>query len=118
MRVPEPSPQDIIDAYVLRLVLESTAARLAAANITLDQLQALESILEDTRLLVRLEDMSRQRQMNKQFHLAIAEAAHNALISKMYEVVSHSFPDWRSDATRMRCLRRGTQVSIQVVEQG
>ena len=95
VRVPEPSPEDMIDAYVLRLVLESTAARLAAANITPDQLAVLNVTLENTRTLTRLEDMSRQRQMNKQFHLLIAEAAHNSLLSKMYEMLAHTFPYWR-----------------------
>lgn len=95
VRVPEPSPDEIIDAYTLRLVLESAAARLAALNATPDQLQTLQSLVWQTRDLMTLADMSRQRLLNKRFHLLIAEASGNLLLSKHYEMASNQFPDWR-----------------------
>lgn len=95
VRVPEWSAEEMVDAYVLRLVLESAAARMATCNITCEQLEALEKIVEQTRSLITLDAMSLQRQLNKRFHLLIAEASANHQMHKLYEMVSNQFPDWR-----------------------
>ncbi len=95
VRVPEWTPQEIADAYILRLILESTAARLAASNISPEQLKILTETVEQTRGLITLDDMSTQRQLNKKFHLSLAEASGNFLMGKLYEMASNMFPDWR-----------------------
>ncbi len=95
VRVPEPTPEAIADAYVLRLLLESAAARLAAHNCSPEQARVLAEMVEQTKPLVTLDDMSLQRQLNKKFHLLIAEASGNSWLSKMYEMTSNLFPDWR-----------------------
>jgi len=95
VRVPELTTEEIIDAYTLRLILESAAAHLAALNVSADQLQALSDIVEHTRKLVTLDDMSMQRQLNKRFHLSLVAASGNLQLSKLYEMASNKFPDWR-----------------------
>lgn len=95
VRVPELTTEEIIDAYTLRLILESAAAHLAALNVTPGQLQALSDLVEQTRKLVTLDDMSMQRQLNKRFHLALVAASGNLQLSKLYEMASNKFPDWR-----------------------
>jgi DNA-binding GntR family transcriptional regulator len=95
VRVPEWTPQEIADAYILRLILESTAVRLAASNISTGQLNILTETIEKTRGLITLDDMSTQRQLNKKFHLSLAEASGNFLMGKLYEMASNMFPDWR-----------------------
>ena len=95
VRVPELTTDEIIDAYILRLILESTAAHLAALNISGEQLQSLTEIVERTRSLVTLDDMSRLRQLNRRFHLGLVAASGNLQLSKLYEMVSNKFPDWR-----------------------
>ncbi len=95
VRVPEPDADEIVDAYVLRLVLESTAARLAAANITPQQVEAMRSIAEQMHGQLTLEEMSHQRQLNRRFHQLIAESSGSAMLSKHYEMASNHFPDWR-----------------------
>ena len=45
--------------------------------------------------MITLDDMSTQRRLNKRFHLGIAEASGNFLMSKLYEMASNLFPDWR-----------------------
>ncbi len=95
VRVPEWSAEEIADAYVMRLLLESTAARLAALNSTAGQLSALEETLSQTEPLTRLEEMPAHRRLNKLFHLEIAEASGNALLSRLYGMTSNQFPDWR-----------------------
>jgi DNA-binding GntR family transcriptional regulator len=95
VRVPEWSAEEIVDAYVLRLILESSAARMAALNISPAQLELMCGTVAQTKDLVRLEDMSNHRRLNKRFHLMIAEASKNFLMSKLYEMTSNLFPDWR-----------------------
>jgi DNA-binding GntR family transcriptional regulator len=95
VRVPEWTPQEIADAYILRLILESTAVRLAASNISTEQLNILTETIEKTRGLITLDDMSTQRQLNKKFHLSLAEAGGNFLLGKLYDMASNMFPDWR-----------------------
>jgi DNA-binding GntR family transcriptional regulator len=85
----------ILDAYVLRLILESTAARMATKNLTPEGLSEFEHLIEETRQLVRLQDMSQHRQLNKRFHLLIATMSGNSLMNKLYEMISNLFPDWR-----------------------
>jgi len=94
VRVLQLTPEEIVDAYVLRLTLEITAARLAACNISDGQIAELNETVEQTRLLVTLDDMSTQRQLNKKFHLAVVAAGGNALLTYYYEPVSNRFPDW------------------------
>jgi DNA-binding GntR family transcriptional regulator len=95
VRVPELSPDEIVDAYVLRLIVESTAARLAAINRTPEQLQAIGAMIEQTRSMVTLDTMSHLRQLNKGLHQAIVEAGGNPMLAKVYEMTSNQFPDWR-----------------------
>ena len=85
---------EIVDAYIMRLILESTAGRLAAHNITSEQIRDINEIIEQTRGLVTLEDMSTQRQLNKKFHMAIVFASGNTLLTRLYEAASNLFPDW------------------------
>jgi DNA-binding GntR family transcriptional regulator len=85
---------EIIDSYSLRLLLESTAARAAAHNRTQAQIDNLFSIVEQTKDLMTLNDMSRQRQLNREFHILIVSVGGNQLLSKTYEMVTNSFPDW------------------------
>jgi DNA-binding GntR family transcriptional regulator len=94
VRVLQLTTNEIIDSYSLRLLLESAAARAAAHHRTQAQVEKLTSLVEQTKDLVTLNDMSRQRQLNREFHLTIVAAGGNQLMSKMHEMVTNSFPDW------------------------
>jgi len=85
---------EIVDAYVMRLLIEGAAVRVATNIIAEDQIAELFDILEQTRNLVTLDDMSTQRQLNKRFHMLVVKASRNLLIRQIYEMVSNSFPDW------------------------
>src|SRR5215211_2557458 len=47
VRVREISPKDVVEAYGVRLVLEAVIAQEAARNITTEQLQLLDGMLEE-----------------------------------------------------------------------
>lgn len=94
VRVPILEPKEIVDAFLLRLILETTGARLAAIVILPEEVEFLSSLVENTANLLTLEDLSVLRQMNKQFHTRIVDAARNSLLSKLYEMTTNAFPDW------------------------
>src|SRR4030065_1974548 len=94
VRVPILEPKEIISAFVMRLVLENLAARLAAVVIQPEEVRTLSNIVEQTANLLSLEDMSTLRQLNKEFHTRIVDAAGIPLLSKLYNMATNSFPDW------------------------
>jgi len=94
VRVLQLTPEEIVDAYVMRLLLESTAAAASAKHRTITQLNNLYQLVEKTEALISLSDMPLQMQINREFHLAIVEASGNALMTRLYEMVLHQFPDW------------------------
>jgi DNA-binding GntR family transcriptional regulator len=94
VRVPILEPKEIVDAFLLRLILETAGARLAAKVIQPDEAHALSILVEKTADLITLEDMSTLRQLNKQFHTRLVEAARSSLLNKLYEMTTNAFPDW------------------------
>jgi DNA-binding GntR family transcriptional regulator len=94
VRVVQLTASEIIDSYALRLLLEPTAARSAARNRSQAQIEKLAALVAQTKDLMTLNDMSRQRQLNREFHLLVVAAAGNQLLSKTYEMVTNTFPDW------------------------
>jgi DNA-binding GntR family transcriptional regulator len=94
VRVPKLEYQEIVDAFIMRLVLECLAARLAVQSITAEEIQNLAQLVEQSANLLSLEDVSTLRQLNKEFHRRLVDSAGNALLSKLYEMATNSFPDW------------------------
>jgi DNA-binding GntR family transcriptional regulator len=94
VRVMELSPREIVEAYGMRLLLESAASRAAATHITQEQAEALSRIVNEMEGQVSLNDMSHARQLSREFHLSIVKASGDSLLVKLYDMVTNSFPDW------------------------
>ena len=94
VRVPILEPKEIVDAFLMRLILETTGARLATKVILPEEVRTLSMLVTKTANLVSLEDMAALRQLNKQFHSRIVEAARSSLLNKLYEMTTNAFPDW------------------------
>jgi DNA-binding GntR family transcriptional regulator len=94
VRVPVLEAKEIVDAFMLRLILETTGARLAATVIQPQEVRTLSMLIEKTADLVSLENMSALRQLNKEFHTHMVEAARSPLLIKLYELTTNAFPDW------------------------
>lgn len=94
VRVLNPSTEEIVEAYGMRLLLEAAAARAAAACITRDQIKALSRIVDAMQSQVSLNDMSHARQLSRKFHSSIVQASADSLLIKLYGVVANAFPDW------------------------
>ena len=94
VRVPKLESKEIVDAFILRLVLENLAACIAAKVIQPEEVQHLSDLVDQTASLLSLEDMSTLRRLNKEIHTGIVDVAGSPLLSKLYEMASNSFPDW------------------------
>ena len=94
VRVREMSTKDVVEAYGMRLILETLIAQEAARNITPDQIEGLESMLAEMKKHDTLKEVSSERKSSREFHSAIAEATRNDLLIKLYAVVANAFPDW------------------------
>lgn len=94
VRVPEPSGEEIAEAYAMRLLLEAAGARTAAHTRRPVQVDELKRILAQMKGLVTLQDMSLLRQLSRAFHQSIISIAGNGMLNRLYEVVMNAFPDW------------------------
>lgn len=94
VRVLEPSSKEILNAYGMRILLESAAAFAAALNANRAQIAHLRGILEESRPLVKLAEMSRERVLSRQLHSEIAAASGNTQLQRIYTTVLNTFPDW------------------------
>jgi len=100
VRVPQPSADEISEAYAMRLLLESAGARAAAIRRASSpqgeqaQVDELKRILSRMKGLLSLEDMSTLRQLSRQFHQLVVAIGGNSTLDRLYEMVMNSFPDW------------------------
>ena len=94
VRVSTLTSEEIADIYAARLVLEVNLARAAAHNIASEQLAKLERLVSEAQNLISLEDMSRRRQLNIEFHFTLASASKNQVLERLYRMTLHQFPDW------------------------
>jgi len=94
VRVLQLTAEEIVDSYGTRLLLEGAAAYASAINISPEQLAKLGALLDESKSLVELKDMSRSRALNRELHTAIVTASGNTLLNKIYITVLNTFPDW------------------------
>jgi DNA-binding GntR family transcriptional regulator len=94
VRVPQPSADEIAEAYAMRLLLERAGARAAALKREQAQVDELKRILSRMKGLLSLDDMSMLRQFSRQFHQSVVAIGGNSTLDKLYEMVMNTFPDW------------------------
>ncbi len=73
--VARPSAKDAWDIYNIRAVLEGLAARLAAKNITQEELESLEKMVQEMEEAVEARDTEKLASLHMKFHEAIYRAA-------------------------------------------
>lgn len=94
VRVVELTHDEMLDAYGLRILLEPASARLASQMATQPQVEEMKRLLVGTLELVRLEDMSRLRELSRQFHAQIVAMSGSPLLARVYQIAANKFPDW------------------------
>lgn len=92
VRVVEFRPEDALDIYAIRALLESEAAASAALHMTEDRLAALYRLHEEMAALSGPESLPRVRELNEKFHLCIAEASQRPYLIKTLRAVWMWYP--------------------------
>jgi DNA-binding GntR family transcriptional regulator len=85
----EISPEDAIDLYSVREVLECMAARLAAKNINEDQLTKLKVNLEKQKSIIEKKDSLTYSKLDFEFHSLIYEASMNGCLIDLLNTLKH-----------------------------
>jgi DNA-binding GntR family transcriptional regulator len=78
------SADELLEAFPVRAALEALAARLAAEQISEDELLRLAELLETVRAAARRGDDHEQSQANASFHATIVRAARNATLERQW----------------------------------
>jgi DNA-binding GntR family transcriptional regulator len=83
--VREMSPEDLVQVYPIRAVLEGLAARDAATRLDERGLARLQSLVDTMRQAAARGDNDAQVDADFKFHLAIVEASGNWLLRQFWE---------------------------------
>lgn len=92
VRVVEFSIEDIADLYATRCFLEARAARAAAKVISEDDLNTLKQLYQQMNETNTPEDLIQYRQINKVFHLKVAESSKRSYLARTLTQLWESFP--------------------------
>lgn len=79
--------QEIVELYEMRIVLESTAAEMAAQHASVAEIDTLAALNDD---MVTTDDFIEVAQINRQFHLCIVDAARNQFLIHCYNDLSNT----------------------------
>ena len=86
-RVPFLDRREIQQILDLRILLESTAAALAAQNITLHQIEQLRSLHQAMGSAVAVDDSQQYGELNRAFHFEIYRVADNKTLATLIEAL-------------------------------
>ena len=78
----------ITDVVETRIMLDRWSARLASQQASADDLSAMRGLLDA--MDAELDDIDAFNELDTDFHVALAEAAHNTLITEMTTAIRHS----------------------------
>ena len=87
LQVPQMDPQQVIQIYDMRILLEEEAARQAARSRQFPDLMRLDALLQRDRHLQEPDDHTRII-TNLEFHAAIWNCAHNAVLRDLLDRLS------------------------------
>jgi len=87
-RVRNFTPEELVQIYPIRAAIEGVAARAAATKMTLDQLLALEELLDRMREAVDIGNEAEAIAADVAFHRIIVEASGNRLLVQFWTSLS------------------------------
>ncbi len=83
--VASPTPEEIRDVFECRKYIEATVIRLACGRITSEEIDWLESVIEQEPVAYASRNYGGFVSLNGDIHMLIAEAAHNSFFVKIVE---------------------------------
>jgi DNA-binding GntR family transcriptional regulator len=92
VRIVEFSPEDIMDMFAVRMVLESLAVRYAAPRISDEELERVRENLRQAAQYTQQQQMARRRELNDEFHLTICRASGHRYLIRQVEALWSWFP--------------------------
>ena len=87
LQVHQPTPQEVIQVYDVRILLEQEAAGQAALSHDITDIMQLEGLVERDRALSEPDDHTRAS-TNLEFHAAVWAAAHNPVLQDLLQRLS------------------------------
>lgn len=75
--------QDVQDFFSLRLILETTAVRMAAVNITPPELENLQTLADRKYVFEDKNSYRTYFEENREFHVAVAQASGNRMLAEL-----------------------------------
>ena len=91
--------QQVVELYAMRQILEGSAARFAARHATPADIEILYQLQQE--LKTSSGDIALHVGLNRRFHQAIYEAAHNRYLMQTLESLNDSFALLRSSTLRL-----------------
>lgn len=79
----EPAPSDRAEMFEVRLMIECSAARLAAQRASADDLHMLGKSLARLEHAIEAHEINEEARADTEFHAALIVAAHNSLLTKL-----------------------------------
>lgn len=80
--------QEIVELYEMRIVLETTAASMAAKHASSAEIRTLENL--NAQMAECPKDPIKVARLNRHFHRCIMQAARNQFLSHSYQALSHA----------------------------
>lgn len=104
-----------LEMFEVRRIFEAATARLAAERATADEVEQIQGALEAMSESFNSRDSAKGEGHDISFHYAVAEATHNALLTKLFRTISEEFS--RSVSVARRQLYVGTRGPGKIIEQ-
>lgn len=82
------SQQEIVELYEMRIVLETTAAAMAAKHASLAETRTLSAL--NDQMLAAQDDAAKVADLNRQFHTCIVNAARNRYLASSYHNLANA----------------------------
>jgi DNA-binding GntR family transcriptional regulator len=86
------TPEELWETYTVRAALESLAARLAAMNLTEEDADALQRILEEMMVVAHRQDRDRLLELDNAFHETILLISRNKTLYQLWKTLQ--FGTW------------------------
>jgi DNA-binding GntR family transcriptional regulator len=83
------TPEELWETYTVRAALESLAARLAATHLTGDDIEALQSILDEMMEAANRQDLDRLLQLDNHFHETILQISRNKTLYQLWKTLQY-----------------------------
>lgn len=111
------NPADLNKIFEIRVELEALSAKCAAERITPEQLDQMRQLADEMRTALPVGNPQTLIELDQQFHLLIAQAAHNEFLEETVGwLYSHVLRMWNLSLNRVETLSSAVGEHIDIYE--